>query len=115
MKSPEMQARVADFVERHGLEIPVAFRALDLVTEVGEFAKEVLKSTDYGRASLQNNAALQDELADAAFALICIANSLGIDLDEAISGALQKYESRLTARGDAGSGCNPGSGSNPGQ
>ena len=104
MKSPEMQARVAEFVERHGLEIPVAFRALDLVAETGEFAKEVLKATDYGRQPLQNNAALQDELADSAFALICIANSLGIDLDEALNGALEKYDVRLSARGDAGSG-----------
>jgi NTP pyrophosphatase (non-canonical NTP hydrolase) len=104
MKPPDTQARVAEFVERHGLEIPVAFRALDLMAETGEFAKEILKSTSYGRASLQNNAALQDELADTAFALICIANSLGIDLDEAVTRALQKYEIRLEVRGDAGSG-----------
>jgi NTP pyrophosphatase (non-canonical NTP hydrolase) len=104
MKSHDIQARVAEFVARHSLEIPVAFRVLDLVSETGEVAKEILKSTDYGRTSLQNNSVLQDELADAAFALICIANSLDVNLDEAIGHALEKYESRLTTRGDAGSG-----------
>ena len=100
----EMQTRVADFVARHGLETSVSFRALDLVSEVGEVAKEILKSTDYGQSELQNTPALQEELADAAFSLICIANSLDMNLDEAVGGALEKYESRLNTRGDAGSG-----------
>lgn len=39
------QDSVARFVEAHQLEIAVSARVLDLVSEVGEIAKEILKST----------------------------------------------------------------------
>src|SRR3712207_6252676 len=51
--SPSLQESVAVFVEEHGLEAPVHARALDLASEVGELAKEILEGTDYGRAPFE--------------------------------------------------------------
>jgi NTP pyrophosphatase (non-canonical NTP hydrolase) len=102
--SLSMQGAVAAFVEENGLEAPVYARALDLVSEVGEPAKEVLEGTDYGRAPFEAPEGWTWELGDALFALVCLANSTGVDLEAALKAALEKYRGRLEFRGDAGSG-----------
>jgi NTP pyrophosphatase (non-canonical NTP hydrolase)/8-oxo-dGTP pyrophosphatase MutT (NUDIX family) len=101
---PAYQQRVADFVDSAGLRTGVESRALDLVSEVGEVAKEVLKATRYGDAPFDTPPTWADELADVFFSLACLANATNVDLDRALEGALRKYQSRLLGRGDAGSG-----------
>lgn len=98
------QNTVARFVEAHQLEIAVPARVFDLISEVGEIAKEMLKATRYGREPFQPTREWASELGDAFFSLICIANSTGINLEEALQQALQKYEQRLARKGDVGSG-----------
>ena len=44
-----IQKFVAEFVEKAGVETSVEFRLLDLVSEMGELSKEVLKGTNYGK------------------------------------------------------------------
>jgi NTP pyrophosphatase (non-canonical NTP hydrolase) len=97
------QCRVAAFARRHKLLHDPATHALDLVSEVGEVAKEVLLATDYGRRAPQFRAELADELGDALYSLLVLAESCGVDADEALSAALEKYERRLAAQGEAGS------------
>ena len=46
--------RVRAFVERHEIAADVRTRLLDLVSEVGELAKEHLKSSAYGSANFQS-------------------------------------------------------------
>ncbi len=46
-----MQRNVRAFVERNHLECGAQSRYVDLVSEVGELGKEILKSTDYGKAA----------------------------------------------------------------
>lgn len=104
MNIPNLQEKVAQFVAEYRLETEVSFRVLDLVSEVGELAKEVLKSSDYGQKSFQPNEDWTGELADALFALICLANSSQVNLETALEGALAKYAKRLMEKGDAGSG-----------
>jgi NTP pyrophosphatase (non-canonical NTP hydrolase) len=99
----EAQQAVAQFVQRHGLETDVEHRLLDMVAEVGELAKEVLKGTNYGREPMALTADWCEELGDVLFALICLANASQVDLADALRAALDKYEARLIARGDAGS------------
>jgi NTP pyrophosphatase (non-canonical NTP hydrolase) len=100
----DFQRTVARFVERHDLQIPVQARTLDLVSEVGELAKEVLEGTDYGRKPFAPTDEWAAELGDAFFSLVCIADSTGVDLQAALEGALAKYERRIARRGDLGSG-----------
>ena len=71
MSLPDFQKNVAVFVADHQLEAPVETRLLDLVSEVGELAKEVLKGSDYGRKPAQLPPAWADELGDVFFSLIC--------------------------------------------
>lgn len=100
----DLQSRVAEFVEESGLEAPVYARTLDLASEAGELAKEVLKGTSYGSRSFEPTKDWQDELGDMFFALVCLSNSTGVDLESALDNSLQKYRERLGSRSDAGSG-----------
>ena len=97
------QDRVAAFVAEHGLETDLAYRVLDLESEVGEVAKEVATSTDYGR-NPEAAAVATDEVGDALFALLALAEAADVDAGEALAESLAKYESRIESTGDAGSG-----------
>jgi NTP pyrophosphatase (non-canonical NTP hydrolase) len=99
-----LQRTVASFVEEAGIGAPVHMRLLDLVSEVGELSKEALEATGYGRDSFHPPDGWAGELGDVLFALVCLANDTGVDLEEALSGALGKYRERLLLGGDAGSG-----------
>lgn len=99
----DAQDTVASFVERHDLRAPAAYRTLDLAAEVGEIASAVAGSTDYG-AEPPAVAVPEDELGDALFALLALADSLEIDAEDALETSLAKYESRIETDGDPGSG-----------
>ena len=97
------QRRVAEFVEAHDMETTAEFRLLDLLSELGELAKNVTESTDYG-ANPGAAAIEEDELGDALFCLLALAESQGYDASEALDTALEKYEDRIADTGDASSG-----------
>ncbi len=97
-----LQTKVAEFITANGLDTGAEFRALDLVSEVGEVAKEILKMTDYGKAEARPREELKGELGDVLFALVALANQLDVDLEEALEIVLDKYALRLE-KGSAGS------------
>jgi NTP pyrophosphatase (non-canonical NTP hydrolase) len=97
------QQQVADFARQHDLLHDPATHALDLMSEVGEVAKEILKATNYGQRPLQNTANLLDEVGDALYSLLALAESCGVDADIALNSALGKYERRLGEHEAAGS------------
>ncbi|MDR7520280.1 MAG: MazG nucleotide pyrophosphohydrolase domain-containing protein [Armatimonadota bacterium] len=104
MELREAQRVVARFVEAQGLEGSLEVRLLDLASEVGELARESLTGTRYGRGPFQPSAAWADEVGDAFFALICLANASGVDLQASLEGVMAKYRRRLAERGSPGSG-----------
>ncbi len=97
------QDRVAAFLAEHDMESPLAYRVLDLESEVGEIAKELTTSTGYG-ARPDAAAVATDEIGDALFALLAVADAADVDAGEALDVALAKYERRIDESGDAGSG-----------
>ena len=97
------QRRCRAFLARHGLSHSPQIHALDLVSEVGEVAKALLESSEYGELPVGRTVALEEELGDAFFSLVALAESLDVDLERALDGALEKYETRLAERGSAGS------------
>lgn len=101
---PAFQQNVASFVETYGLEAPVQALTLDLASEVGELAKEVLKGTRYGRWQFEPPQRWGNELGGVFFALIYLANGTGVDLKAALDGVLQKYRGRLNGGSDLGLG-----------
>lgn len=99
----ESQERVARFVREHELTAPAAYRVLDLVSEVGEVAKEITVASDYGNQS-GTVAVAEDELGDVLFALLALCDELDVDAADALDTAITKYESRIESAGDPGSG-----------
>jgi len=96
------QARVAAFLDDHDLHAPPENRVLDLASEVGELAKNVNETTDYGATGGPD--VDRDELGDALFCLLALADELDYDAGDALDEALAKYEDRIADSGSAGSG-----------
>jgi threonine synthase len=103
LPATDWQQRVIDFIRRYRLRHDPSVHALDLVSEVGEVAKEVLLATDYGQRSPQFRPELTEELGDAFYSLLALTDACGVDADSALNAALKKYEHRLAERGNAGS------------
>lgn len=100
----DLQNKVQEFVKKHNLTHIPEISALDLVSEMGEVAKEILKSGNYGKITPQKSGEMESELGDALYSLITLANSLNIDLDKALNLVLKKYEKRIKNSNSAGSG-----------
>jgi NTP pyrophosphatase (non-canonical NTP hydrolase) len=99
----DAQRKVAEFFAEHDIEGEPAYQILDLASEVGEIAKDAADSTDYGAAPEELDVK-SDELGDALFSLLAVAESLDVDADVALDEALAKYEARIEETGDPGSG-----------
>lgn len=99
----DQQRKVKEFIEEKKLEGTTAFRILDLMAEVGEIASDAAKSADYGMDE-ESLDVKKDEIGDAFFSLFAVANDLGIDAEDALNQALEKYESRISDSGSPGSG-----------
>lgn len=97
------QERVLEFMKEHELGGTTAFRLLDLVSEIGEVAKDATKSSEYGQ-SPKDLEVKKDEIGDVLFSLLAVSNDLGIDAEEAFQEAIGKYERRIDDGGDPGSG-----------
>ena len=98
----ELQEKIRKFCEENNLESPVEHRILDTMSELGEVAKEALKMSDYGRKPVKFREEMKLELGDLLYSVITIANSLNVDLDDALNLVLEKYKKRLN-KGSAGS------------
>lgn len=96
------QASVAAFLDDHDLHVPPENRVLDLASEAGELAKNVNETTDYGAGDGAD--VDRDELGDALFCLLALADELDYDAGAALDEALAKYADRLDESGTAGSG-----------
>ena len=97
------QELVAQMTEKYNLEISPELRYIDLTSELGELGKEILLSTEYGRNEFSATDNLESEIGDTFYSLICIANSLDINLSNALIKVLQKYEKRFFEKGSIGS------------
>lgn len=99
-----LQKNVKDFCEKNSMEAPIAHRALDMLSELGELAKEILKSSDYGKKDPKKTKELELELGDVQYSLLTIANYFDIDVTDACKAVLKKYNARLEKTASAGSG-----------
>lgn len=100
---PNWQQRAAIFAENHnGTHSPSVY-ALDLLSELGEVAKEILQATDYGQRPFAPTPHLTAELGDALYSLCLLASAADIDLETAFTQTLHKYEQRWQNKGHLGS------------
>ncbi len=98
----KQQEKVADFLEKHELDAAPGFRILDLAAEIGEIAGDAAKSSEYG-LNPEKLDVKKDEIGDAFFSLLAVAESLGVDAGEALEESLSKYRSRIDEKGEPGS------------
>lgn len=92
-----VQRRVDEWASRYwgGEYWPPLANLARLVEEVGEVARAINQTHGAKRVKPDEAAAeIGAELADALFALVCIANSANVDLQQAFDAMLEKYRTR---------------------
>jgi len=97
------QQQSTEFAQKQNLTHAPSVYVLDLISEVGEVAKEILLAMEYGERPFQLQAGLVGELGDVLYSLCLLATAVNVDLDEALAVALQKYAARQQAKGHIGS------------
>lgn len=99
----EWQRKVVEFEQRSGQTASVEHRLIDLVSEVGELAKEVLKGNQYGKETFKITDEWLLELGDCIYSLCSLANLTHCNLEQALEAALAKYEHRFSKKGNSSS------------
>jgi NTP pyrophosphatase (non-canonical NTP hydrolase) len=92
----EVDEWISQFEEGYFAPLPMLAR---LTEEVGELARVLAHR--YGGKKPKEGEALGDagdEIADTIFVLVCLANSLNIDLDEKFTAMMEKFRSRDATR-----------------
>ena len=98
----ENQQRVGQLIQSYGLDKSPETRMLDLVSEVGELSKELLKASDYRNQPVALTDTMEEELGDCLFSLLCLSEALGADAQKAFNGVLEKYQRRFAETGQIG-------------
>jgi NTP pyrophosphatase (non-canonical NTP hydrolase) len=96
MVQKEVDEWISQFREGYFAPLPMLAR---LTEEVGELARVLMHQ--YGGKKPKPGEAVGDpgeEIADAIFVLICMANSLNINLDEKFGAMMNKYRQRDAER-----------------
>jgi NTP pyrophosphatase (non-canonical NTP hydrolase) len=95
----ELQRMAAEYCEKTGRNLPLPYRALDLCAETGELAQEILRDTGYGKQGITkvSNKTVA-EFGDSLFSLLCMANEMGVDVEEVLRATLTRYQKRLLRR-----------------
>ena len=97
------QRKVQNLLDDLGYDHPVHSRVLDLLSELGEFGKEVLLASDYGSTEPAVGREMIEEFGDLYFSVLTVANSLGVELDQLLDSTIRKYRDRAEATGGIGS------------
>lgn len=92
----EMQKEVDTYISqfKEGYFSPLAMLAR-MTEELGELAREI--NHYYGekpKKATEKEKTVDDEMGDILFVLICFANSLNIDLEEAHNRVMEKFQTR---------------------
>jgi len=92
---PGVQAFVDAWIKQRGGYWSPLSQYARLAEEVGELGRELtFRFGDKPRASKDESGSIMDELGDVFFIVILLANYLGIDLESALAGTLDKYARR---------------------
>lgn len=91
----DIQAYIDAKVNERGLKAGTQEYFLCLVEEVGELAKALRPLHGIKLAGDARDQNIAHEAADVAWLLICVCNSLGINLEEAIRSKEEKNEKRV--------------------
>ena len=102
-----MQKKVKTFNDEkkcHREPMPVYARLLDIESEIGELAKEYLKSSKYGTRDFEMTDDFKEEFGDVLYAILSLSNELEIKAEECLDRALEKMKKRMEKNNSFGSG-----------
>ena len=92
----EVDQWISQFEEGYFTPLPMLAR---LTEEVGELARVLMHHYGGKKPKAgEDPGDAGEEIADAIFVLVCMANSLGIDLDEKFGAMMRKYRERDAER-----------------
>ena len=94
MRCEMESAYIGRLVSKYQVKCGFLIRYIDLASEVGELGKSILNASHYGREALQETPEIQMELGDCLFSLLALCAEFGIDSEQAIMAAIEKYEKR---------------------
>ncbi len=94
-----MQNKVKEIIEVYNLKCGYQIRYTDLVSEVGELGKELIKGSDYGSKKYSNTSNLELEIGDCLFSLFALCEELGIKGEDALDQVINKYSKRFEEKG----------------
>ena len=97
------QDRAAEFSQKRNFPHSPTVYVLDVLSELGEVAKEILLATNYGSQDAAMRPELSEELGDLLFSVCQLATAAEVDLEEAFTAVLHKYETRWQEKGHTGS------------
>ena len=95
--------KVYDAVQKYQLSCGYEARYIDLVSEIGELGKELLKGSDYHKSSLHLSESTAEEMGDCLFSIIALCQELSIDPASALDLVLEKYKQRFAVKQGIGS------------
>lgn len=95
MTLDELQAVIKTFVDDRKIGTSTENRMLDLLSESGELAKELLKSSDYGKQPFKANEAFESEFSHVLFSLVCLANQTDLRLEDVLEKSLVEFDKRF--------------------
>ncbi len=99
---PTAQAIVDTWIRSRGRYWSPLSQYARLAEEVGELGRELNhRFGEKPRTQKDSEGSVADELGDVLFIVLTLANSLGIELDDALRATLAKYEARPTESASA--------------
>ena len=90
-----MENLVKQFNEKYMEPLQPNIRIQDIMSEIGELAKEVVKIQDYENKNFEINDDLILEYGDALYTLLSFELENNIDIDLVIKKIIDKYKSRF--------------------
>lgn len=99
-----MQNLVKEFMEEYSCACGIENRYIDVVSEVGELGKEILKGTEYGKKEFKQRETCIEEMGDCLFSVFALCEEMDIDAREALNYAIHKYRNRMSITQQMGSG-----------
>jgi len=87
-----------NFIARHGLETDPAHSVLDVMAQLGDVSRALLKDTSYGRNAVDTESELvRRKIGDLMFAVAYLSTLYEVDPEAAMWQSVQKFEEQLEA------------------
>lgn len=99
----KMIKKIESFNKTYLTPLKPEIRLMDVLSELGEFSKEIIKAENYGSEDFKLTDDMKLEYGDLVYSLLSFGIENNIDIEEAVDKVLKKYENRFSKKGHIGS------------